>query len=237
MFALCLITFRPNKIWCDFLNLFTKYKIFIIIDDNDFDLSDFKNNYQNINFIKIEDEKCKLNGYIDTNFCLKKLISGWDKALYYFGVEDKNHDFIWFIEDDVYFFNEDTICEIDNQYINDDLLSRGYGENSNGHTESWFWNKININYLPPYYCGMMCVVRFSKNMIECINNYAIENKTLFFLEALFPTIAIKNNLKCTNPNEFHNIHWRHIFEKENINIKNFYHPVKDLNDHISFRNN
>ena len=82
---ICLITFKPNKIWCDFLNLFNKYKIFIIVDDNNFDLVDFKNNYINITFIKIEDEKCKQHGYIDTNFTLNKLISGWDKALYYFG--------------------------------------------------------------------------------------------------------------------------------------------------------
>ena len=71
MNVFCLITFRPNKIWCDFLNLFNKYKIFIVVDNNNFDLYDFKNNYKNINFIQITDEKCKLNGYIDTNFTLK----------------------------------------------------------------------------------------------------------------------------------------------------------------------
>ena len=90
MNAICLITFIPNNIWCDFLNLFNKYKIFIVVDNNNFDLYEFKNNYKNINFIQITDEKCKLNGYIDTNFTLNKLISGWDKALYYFGVENKN---------------------------------------------------------------------------------------------------------------------------------------------------
>jgi len=38
MYAICLITFQPNKTWCDFLNLFNQYKIFIIVDDNNFDL-------------------------------------------------------------------------------------------------------------------------------------------------------------------------------------------------------
>lgn len=235
MKAICLITFTPNKIWCDFLNLFNNYKIFIVVDNNNFHLHDFKNNYKNINFIQISDKKCKLNGYINTNFMLKKIISGWDKALYYFAVEDNNYDFIWFMEDDVFFYNEDTIVNIDNQYINDDLLSNYYCENSDGNKNSWHWRIINIQYPPPYYSGMMCAVRFSNNMIKYINNYAKNYNTLFFLEALFPTIAIKNKLKYNTPNEFNNICYRCIFEEKNINITNLYHPVKDLNQHIYFR--
>jgi len=236
MNAICLITFSPNKIWCDFLNVFTKYKIFMIVDDNNFDLSTFINDYNNITFIQVENEKCQLNGYIDMNFAVEKLISGWDKALYYFGVEDTNFDYIWFMEDDILFYNEDTIIRIDSQYINDDLLSHSYKENKNGNKNCWHWHRVNIQYPPPYYQGMMCVVRFSKKMMNCINNYAIKNKTLFFLEALFPTIAIKNNLKYNTPVEFDKIYYRHNFKGEKINMNIFYHPVKDLNKHISFRN-
>ena len=139
------------------------------------------------------------------------------------------------MEDDVFFYNENTIIHIDNQNINDDLLSNTYGENSNGEKFTWHWPKINIQYPPPYYCGMMCIVRFSNNMMKCINDYAKNNNTLFFLESLFPTIAIKNKLKYNNPNEFNNIYWRQDFEKENINKNTLYHPVKDVNNHISFR--
>ena len=232
---ICLITFIPNKIWCDILNLFSKYKIFIIVDNNDFDLYEFINNYKNIKFIQIENEKCKLNGYIDTNFMLNKLISGWDKALYYFGVENNNYNFVWFIEDDVFFYNEDTLLQIDNKYINDDLLSNSYCKNKKGKKNTWHWYRINIQYPPPYYNGMMCAVRFSNSMMKCINNYAKKYNTLFFLEALFPTIAIKNNLKYNNPNEFNNILYRHDFKEEYIDKKNLFHPVKDLTKHIYFR--
>jgi hypothetical protein len=227
----------PNKIWCDILNLFSNYKIFIIVDNNNFDLYEFRNNYKNIMFIQIEDINCSLNGYIDTNFTLNKLISGWDKALYYFGVEDNNYNFVWFIEDDVFFYNEDTLLQIDNQYIDDDLLSSNvnYSEKNDNEKNSWHWHRINIQYPLPYYSAMMCVVRFSKNMMKCINNYAKENNTLFFLEALFPTIAIKNKLKYNKPNEFNNIHYRHDFEEENIDKNNLFHPVKDLTKHIYFR--
>ena len=235
MNCICLITFIPNKLWCDFLNLFNKYKIFIIVDNNNFDLYEFINTYKNINFIQIEDIKCNLNGYIDTSFTLDKLISGWDKALYYFGVEDNNYDFVWFIEDDVFFYNEDTLLQIDNQYINSDLLSNIINENSNGHKDNWHWYRINIQYSPPYYNGMMCAVRFSNKMIKCTDNYAKKHNTLFFLEALFPTIAIKNELQYNNPNEMNNIYYRFDFKKENIDKNNLYHPVKDLNTHLIFR--
>lgn len=235
MNVICLITFEPKSIWCDYLHLFTKYKIFIIVDNNDFNLSDFVNNYTNITFIKIENDKCKMHGYLDTNFTIDKLISGWDKALYYFGFEDNNYEFIWFMEDDVFFYSEDTILNIDNQYIDDDLLSRGYDENIDGHKNNWHWYRINIHYPPPYYNGMMCIVRFTKKMMNCINDYANKNKTLFFLEALFPTIAIKNNLKYNNPIEFNNILYKHHFLKEDINTNYLYHPVKNVNDHVCFR--
>lgn len=237
MNAICLITFKPNKIWCDFLNSFKNYKIFIIIDDDTFDFTLLLSIYTNITFIKIENEKCKQMGYINVNMELKKLISGWDKALYYFGVENKIYDLVWLIEDDVYFYDEQSIIEIDKQYIAEDLLSNKYSENSDGNKNSWHWKSINIQqYSPPYYKGMMCAVRFSKKMFECINAYARLHKTLFFLEALFPTIAIKNNLNYTNPCEFLEIHWRHHFEERNITTQNLYHPIKNLNNHIHLRN-
>ena len=71
--------------------------------------------------------------------------------------------------------------------------------------------------------------------MDCINDYAKEYNTLFFLEALFPTISIKNNLKYNNPNELNNIYYRHVFNKANINNIDLFHPVKNLNKHIYFR--
>lgn len=232
--AICLITLNPNKIWCNFLNTFTSYKIFIIVDDNNFDLSDYESKYTNINFIKVDNELCKLAGYTDVNLEVKKLISGWDKALYYFGIQNNNkYEFVWFIEDDVFFCNENTIIQIDMHYPNSDLLSNGYGE-SDGNKNIWKWNSIDIiNYSPPYYSGMMCAVRMSIKMLNCINNYATLNGKLFFLEALFPTLSIKNNLLYDIPQELNEIHYRYEFD--NVNCNTLYHPIKDLNRHNSLR--
>jgi hypothetical protein len=237
MNVLCLITFRPNSIWLDFLKNFINYQVFVIVDDNEYDLSLFQNTYTNITFIKISEDQCKLHGYIDTNFMIGKLISGWDKALYYFTCENTNFDFIWFFEDDVFFYNEETILKMDCKYRNEDLISSTYYENPDGNRDdwNWHWKHIHVNYSPPYYNGMMCAVRFSKRMMNNINNYASTYKTLFFLEALFPTIAIKNNLYYTTPEELVKIYYRHNFQINEITVDCLYHPVKDLNMHSEFR--
>lgn len=236
MNAICLITFRPNDIWCNFLFKFKFYDIYVVIDDNNFNYNELKISFPNINFIKMTDDECKKNGYIDSSFTLRKLISGWDKGLCYFGINNDKYDFVWFMEDDVFFNGENTLINIDNQYLDTDLLSNIYEINTNGNKNIWHWNVININYNPPFYNAMICVVRFSKNMIKCINNYVLENKTLCFIEALFPTVAIKNNLKYKNPEQFKNIYFQHCFNANDIDLNNLYHPVKNINDHIIFRN-
>jgi hypothetical protein len=170
--AICLITFKPREIYCNFLNSFINYKVFVIVDNNDFDLTQFRINYKNITFIQIDNKECEENGYINVNYVIKK-ISGWDKALYYFGVINKKFDKVWFIEDDVFFYNEDTLIKIDNKYKDDDLLSKKPDQVNNGDSKDWHWEIItDINFDYPHYGGMMCCVRMSRNMLESIHNYA-----------------------------------------------------------------
>ena len=235
--AICLITLTPNILWCEFLNNFKSYDIYIIIDDNNFNYNKLQTIYYNINFIKICDNKCVKYGFIDSNFIINKLISGWDKALLYFSIININYDFVWFMEDDVYFYDENTIINLDNKYPNYDLLSNKINENSNGNKSLWHWNRINIyEYSPPYYNGMMCSIRASKLLLERMKIYANKYNTIFFLEAFIPTIAIKNNLLIYHPEELNEIHYRYKFNKNNITSHKIYHPVKNINDHYIFRN-
>ena len=234
--AICLITFKPREIYCDFLNSFINYKIFVMVDDNEFDLTQFRINYKNITFIQIDNKECEKNGYINVNYMIKNL-SSWDKALYYFGVINKKFDKVWFIEDDVFFYNEELIIKIDAKYKDDDLLSRYPDAVNNGDRKDWHWGSVtDIKFDHPHYGGMMCCVRMSRNMLESIHNYAKKHKTLFFLEILFPTIAKKNNLKYSNPDEFYTIFWPGgPLKDEDINANGLFHPIKDLDKHESFR--
>ena len=234
--AVCLITFKPRDIYCEFLNSFTRYKVYVIVDDNDFDLTDFKAKYKNLTFVQIENKKCEDNGYINTcTNVLKKAVTGWSKAVYYFSLVNTQYDKVWFMEDDVFFHNEDTLLKIDAKYKGDDLLSKKPDQVNNGDRKEWHWGITDIKFDYPHYGGMMCCVRFSKKMFKCIDTYAKKHNTLFFLEPMFPTIAIRNNLKYSTPEEFETITLQNDFKEEDINVKGLYHPIKDLNRHITLR--
>jgi hypothetical protein len=234
--AICLITFKPNKIYLDFLNKFNTYDIYIIIDDNENDYSEIKIQYPKINFIQIKNEDCTKTGFTNTSYItIHKPVIGWDKALYFFSYINCIYDYIWFMEDDVYFYNENTLQNIDTKYTDFDLLCNSSFEPAK--LNEWLWHMIQINLSPPYYCGMMCITRFSKKMIESIKDYAIKNKTVFFLEALYPTIAIKYNLKyVSNPIEFLTVTHRDNYDINLLNKDNLYHPIKNIESHIETRN-
>jgi len=73
-------------------------------------------------------------------------------------------------------------------------------------------------------------------MLESINDYAKKNKTLFFLEALYPTIAVKYNLKYfSNPTEFLTVTHRDKLNINLLNKDNLYHPIKNIESHLEAR--
>lgn len=238
MNAVCLICFRPNDIWCEFLSGFTSYKVYIIADDPDFVTMEYKQKYPNIGFVKIPSSYCLMKGYKHMNYTVKKEVTGWEKAMAYFSIFNTvKHDHIWFIEDDVFFYDENTLRMIDEKYETEDLLSNEIHVNADGNRDigNWMWFLVDTVYPPPYYCGMMCCIRLSNQMMKCIGNYASKYRTLFFLEAMFPTIAMHNNLICKTPDELREIKYDKVFDETNVNKTTVCHPVKNMEHHIKFR--
>lgn len=236
--ALVLITYKPNEINLQFLNTFIHYKIFVVIDDNTSSYDDIKKKYVNIEFIQLDKSVCLQSGFVNASLIGSRNTCGhgWDKALYYLHNICNEFKYVWFLEDDVYFHSESTLQTIDAKYEKEDILCNcQFNEETN--MNEWIWKLIKINEIvPPYYCGMMCICRFTPKMLETINVYANKNKTLFFLEALFPTIAKKNNViirKC--PEEFESVTHRHFWKINDFNKNNLYHPVKDLKMHLEAR--
>lgn len=235
--AFVLITHKPNRIinYIRFLDTFNKYDKYLVIDDNSIEYNTLKTLYTNINFIQINNSLCIESGIKNLNtLVLKKEVSGWDKAIYSF-IEKYNHyDYIWFCEDDVFFYDENTILQIDKNYPDQDLLcnSAYVAEKDDG----WFWwDKILPTPItPPYYYGMMCISRMSYKLLESVKNYANIYKTLFFLEAFFTNLTIKNKLKVAiSPPEFEYVGRK---SATHYNRKNLYHPIKNLNNHLTIRN-
>ena len=239
---LALICFRPNDIYLEFLNKFSNYEVYIIIDDNTVNYTAlYFSKYTNLTFIQMSDKLCKQYGFTNVNkIGVKKLISGWDKALCYFALNFKNSNSnVWFIEDDVFFHNEETLLKIDTKYPYFDLLANSDFKQATNKND-WLWPRIQIAFEGPYYCGMVCATRLSSNVLEEIRLYADLNKELFFLEALLPTLSNTktkaNNKKCCCPDELKTVVYRHEYTYTEVsNQDNIYHPVKDILNHQEFR--
>jgi len=234
-YCVCLLCRIPNDIQIHFLSSFTKYDIYVIIDDNSKCYKEQYAKLRNVNIIQIDNGECKNAGFRNTCYTLKKEITAWSKSMYYFSVLNKKYDKVWFFEDDVFFYDEETIINIDLKYDDSDLLTKSYGENKNGDKRGWHWANIDIKFPPPYYCAMVCATRMSSSLLSKIKDYAYEHNTLFFLEALFPTMCKINNMKYDTPSELKNIDYRRNFYDTNINKHELFHPVKDIQKHIHYR--
>lgn len=233
--AFCLIVHYPRKSWMEFLSTFVYYDVYMIVDDNSQNYQElYGKKYPNIWFIQIDNDDYKNSHFIDDDFP-KETISGWHKALYYFSILNITFDNVWFFEDDVFLYKESTLFQIDLQYPSSDLISASLEANFEGLTTDWHWYKITVNYPAPWYKGMMCAVRLSAHLLKYIREYADKNKSLFFIEAMFPTIAKHHNLICVSPDELQHIYYRHEFNLIDIKKTHLYHPMKEFDLHELLR--
>lgn len=235
--CVCLIGVRPIKQWIEFLSTFIHYDVYIIIDDNTTSYSETYTSYKNIHIIQVTERECMRNGFRRAGFLGDdKQVTGWDKALYYFSSINISYNNIWFFEDDVFFYNEKTLTDIDDAYVDGDLLTSRCHENKLGDVTDWLWDRIDIRFPLPYYCSMICSVRVSNALLTKIKDYAKEHNSLFYSEALFASVCKTNNLLCVTPNELRHIVYRATYEDSDIDRKSLFHPVKDMEKHVYYRN-
>ena len=245
--AIALIVKEPDEIYLDFLTTFINYDIYIIVDsDNELTSITELDKYKKLNFIQLSDQHCLDKGFQNVNYIgIKKMVSGWDKALLFFSVViPSKYDYVWFIEDDVFFLREQVIINLDQKYPNQDLIANCDFDKNNVNTnksmnKDWLWPLIDVKIDKPWYAGMMCITRMSNTLLQCIRWYASKYNTLFFLEALFPTITSHFKLSYAQPIELTTVTYRDIFfEKEDDEKRidtHAFHPMKDLNNHKELR--
>jgi len=237
--AISLITRVPNETLLDFYNTIINYDIFIIVDNNDFDLSNLRLKFPKFNFVQINNDECIINGFqnILTLYFHKK-VTGWDKVIYKMCKERHNYRYIWIVEDDVFIPYEKTLLDIDNNknYESIDLISQTpYNE---GDYSTWLWHFFihEIKVEKPYYCGMMCAIRVTPKLLEKVDEYAKTHNSLFFLEAFFPTITKYYGLNCGPMiDEIKTIMYQADYEDTDIKTTNLYHPMKDIERHDKLR--
>ncbi len=231
--AIAVICRTPHPVWLEFLSGFKGYDTYVIVDDDTIDLSLLKSVYPNLHLIKVDTKACEEAGFTATNSAHFSKVNGWDKALYYFAIENTLHQQVWFFEEDVFFYNEDTIKNIDGKFPSSDLLTAPYKISTSTSKDWWWWPMINIPFEQPYYNAMVCGLRVSGNLLDQIKTYAKHNHSLFFLEVLFPTLAIKNDLLYDTPKQLKQIYFR--YDWRYLNKTNIFHPIKNIESHPEIR--
>ena len=233
---ICFLTVTPKKKFYDFVKRLPNLNnIYICIDNNDYNIPNYDGE---VKIIKIDNQESIENGFHSSVKKYEKKAVSRDKALYYFYKNDIDYDYIWFIEEDVFIPTIETIKNIDIKYPDNDLL---VSENTivNQIKDNWHWQYVNkqlsnkISF--PYAKAMICAIRCSKKLLECIFENVKKFKTLFFDEVMFNTISLHNNLNIKVIKELKTIVWRKEWEKNDIDINNLYHPVKCINKQQELR--
>ena len=238
--CLCVLTISPSPIWLEFLSKFKMYDIYMVCDNNNEDFSSKWNlEFPNIKFIQISNFESEFFGFKNSSSAISPLqtVNAWDKAIYYFSRIDTSYDNVWLVEEDVYFHSEKTLLDIDSKYNDSDLLTNTITPKSDDMKSSWHWHwcLISIALAEPHYRAMVCATRVSRRLFAHINDYVNTYGTLFFLETMFPTIAMYHTLKYDIPEELKYIEYRYDWLSEHINTSNLYHPMKNMIAHTDNR--
>jgi hypothetical protein len=253
-----------NIEWLNFLSKFNNYDVYIIADDNSQDYKEKFKEFSKVKIIQFNDKECEAVGFtgltkgIEPGLIVEgkknKSVWAWDKAFYYFCIINQFYDYVWFLEEDVFIYDEMSLLKIDSKHAEEDLLSPiiycdKVEENSNlGHPGYWWWKKIcqleNFKQLTPlFYKSFAFHIRVSKKLIQKIKDHVYEYKSLFFLEAFIPMICIKNDLSYSNPIELQIsrpcVELNQESKMKIFGVEKYYlfHPIKNLEEHEMYRKN
>lgn len=239
MDIICLVCREPHENWIHFLNNFNLYKVYIVINNNNFIIPENYEKKYKIKFIKIDDKICYSSGFNNANRCENlphfPEITSWDKALYYFSSINLNYTNVWFIEDDCFFINENTIKNINNKYPTQDLLTRNNDICYEESPEKWHWKSITSLIPSPRASSLIQTCRLSKRLLEKINEYASINKRLILIEAMFNTLALQNHFSIECPFELSKLELINYDKIENVDEIHIYHALKNMNKHKEIR--
>jgi len=186
------------------------------------------------------DEICKETGYINAMIgegvtMLKKNPISWDKMLYHI-CEKEDYDFVWIFEDDVFIPSVQTIENLHLNYSAFDLVTPNHFEKKDNLLD-WHWKHILDKTEAPFYFSMVCACGLSRNMIKVIKEYVKKNRQLFFIEAMFNTLAMNSGLKVTDAFELKSVVWLGEWNLDEFLLlpSNVFHPKKNIDDYQYLR--
>jgi hypothetical protein len=225
MNAIAVLTVTPSDDLLEFYSGFVRlgYRVFIVIDDNNFKLDNAKLKAKNagMSLIQFKDYECKRAGFFNLTVLfnpvgqkrswkslvslrradIKSRCSAWEKALYYFCCLDLSHDNVWFIEDDCFVPNHEIILNVDRKYGKADIISVDNVVNKYGvidDHECWPWWRLVPKTIlrPPWAHSLVVTVRLSRKILTDFDSLVRSNKNkLRFTNAMIAAIKVVSLLR------------------------------------------
>jgi len=229
--VVCLMCVCPNEIVINFAKKISAlYKVYIICDD----IYCHTPTDPSLTFLKISDDECAKLGYTKSNVAIGKIPSAWDKALYYFCVKDTKPENVWFIEEDVFIPRASILPELDVRYPHADLIAKENVKQQDDPDFGWWFDAEDLMQ-PPLYRSMVCAARLSRKLLNRITDFVRLKGRLVFIEIMFNTIVVQQNMELATPGELSTIIWRHDWTPDIIDENHMYHPIKDMRRQKDYR--
>ncbi len=233
------VAFLVNKPFDNTINFAKELKeksdfdVFIVIDDNE-----KKYEYDTLNVCQIDDNNCgyyKNSATYEGKTNLKKNPNSWDKMFKLFCTE-KEYDFLWVFEEDVFIPNAETIINLHNKYKHYDLVTPNNFHKKDS-LKDWHWSYILDTYDAPFYYSMVCAFGMSKNLSKLIGQFVDKNKTLYYHEIMLNTIAMQGGLKVKDAFELKSVVWMGKWDIDEFLLlpNNVFHPIKEIDKHHILR--
>lgn len=211
-----------------------KIKTYVLVDDNHVYFTEFKHLIIQINNLECESKgfrnTCYLNG--------KNTIMAWEKINYVLCRKHISVNFAWIIEDDVLIPSLDSVLEMTEKYSEYDLITADNTIRENPNRKEWHWKKMPPNFPKPWVSSMCCAMGISRNLLNVINEYVLQHKTLLFLEFMYNTFCYHKKLKQISAPELSTIIYRKEWSNSDFEVlpNNWFHPVKNRNIHKQILN-
>ena len=237
--ALCFLTRNPSDETLRFAQELAadavRYDlhVFIMVDDNKRNLTTL-NASAPLRLLQITNDQPLQHGFHQTISLGPGWadVSSWDKALFYFCVLQKQYEFVWLIEEDVFIPSARAVRSLHQLYANtSDLVIPRSGINRLGDPGSWLWGMTVGKFVPPWACSMVNMMGLSRRMLAHVHEYVRWRGAVPFHEFFFNTLAMQQpNLSMVAPTELSGIVYRaeYTFEQIQLQPNNMWHSLKDF---------
>jgi hypothetical protein len=163
----------------------------VIIPDNE------PSRYPSIaNCVYIDDARARKNGFFNSSPLIPKTPIAWDKAIFYLTTDYTIFDYVWIMEDDVFFTNPRVCIQLLEKYRSDtsDLIVRNFFLRDQ-HPNWPHWHFAAQFRYEHQAGGFLPLCRLSRRMIQLTSDFVREHGSLAFVEVLFPSLAVSHQLK------------------------------------------